>query len=555
MYPIKLSTNRLRILLKHIANEGLRYVPYPAYDILGPGGGVYITSHTPLTGKHLDWVENRNPTAGGQAYIEVTFGQHGETAPIAWVDETIKQSAEPELLSEAREKQKVREESAQNSAKQVATTAKQVATKAEKIYEIVGGIDFTAADLREADVAESMREFERSFGNLHEAVKMALDEYLDGNTLVMDLIFKFQLDKPTVQHALRVASFATEMAAQLAMSDSNDDNYMRTYFGELSALEVCILLGKSQSHVDSLDDAGIRNAYYELFRDELIEIFLGGFMHDCGMWNAPHYLQEAHEIKGAKLISETVEVQRFVPSLIKTVLFHSDITRLAKEHGAVEITESPDDPNKKSFHREFYSSLADAHSAIELRHGDFRADVLSPTDLRKVLPIALAEHYVTLTQEMDKTLHVEVVSDLAKYTSGGQFNSQVEVVAPRRSLVKLAGRLSVLVEGKKSNRSALLLDVEGYDAGSLYHGSDPNSPHLITLFVKRGDGSRDKADYVPASNPSLWNRSGGVKSRMYIPAGRLRNTLSFTVTGFMSEEVYAQIMKEYERAFEHRSHM
>ena len=37
-------------------------------------------------------------------------------------------------------------------------------------------------------------------------------EYLKGNTLVMDLILKFQLDKEKVGHGLKVAAFATEMA-------------------------------------------------------------------------------------------------------------------------------------------------------------------------------------------------------------------------------------------------------------------------------------------------------------------------------------------------------
>ena len=51
-------------------------------------------------------------------------------------------------------------------------------------------------------------------------MKKALDEYLHGNTLVMDLILKYQLDRETVRHALSVASFAsfaTEMATQLAL--------------------------------------------------------------------------------------------------------------------------------------------------------------------------------------------------------------------------------------------------------------------------------------------------------------------------------------------------
>ncbi len=52
------------------------------------------------------------------------------------------------------------------------------------------------------------------------------------------------------------------------------------------------------------------------------------FMHDCGLWTDPLFLPEGHEVKGARLISETTEVQRIAPALAKIVLFHSDIIRL-----------------------------------------------------------------------------------------------------------------------------------------------------------------------------------------------------------------------------------
>ncbi|MBT6149731.1 MAG: hypothetical protein HOH74_30105, partial [Gemmatimonadetes bacterium] len=151
-------------------------------------------------------------------------------------------------------------------------------------------------------------------------------------------------------------------------------------------------------------------------------------------------------------------------------------------------------------------------------------------------------------------------NDLAQQVRGGSFqrymvvlcNSRVEVVAPRRALVRLEGHLSVMVQTRKDSRRAVRLELDGYDAGSLLHGDDRNSPHLISLFLRRRDGSREKADYVGPRDPGLWDRAAGIDSRMYIAAGRYRNNLSYRVTGFMGEDVYTRVLAEYEQEYERR---
>ena len=156
---------------------------------------------------------------------------------------------------------------------------------------------------------------------------------------------------------------------------------------------------------------------------------------------------------------------------------------------------------------------------------------------------------------------MEVINDLSQHVRGGAFqrymvvlcNSRVEVVAPRRALVRLEGHLSVMVEKGKDSRRAVRLEVDGFDAGSLHHGRDRNSPHLITLFLARRDGSREKAEYVNPRDGALWDRAAGIDSRMYIAGGRHKNNLSCKVTGFMGEEVYARVLGEYEQEFERRN--
>ena len=63
-------------------------------------------------------------------------------------------------------------------------------------------------------------------------MKNALDEYLIGNTRVMDLILKFQLDKDTVRHALSVAAFATEMATSLGLREGDELAFSK-YFDQV----------------------------------------------------------------------------------------------------------------------------------------------------------------------------------------------------------------------------------------------------------------------------------------------------------------------------------
>jgi hypothetical protein len=541
MYSISLSTDRLRHLLHEIDENKLEYHLHPARDLPGPGGGVYITAQTRLTSKTLDWIENRNPSPDSTAYLDVVFVRDGEPPPRpgekteTGLPPGLSVAADDEPQQENKEKVERR---AEKVAEKVVTAAKEVALDAERVYRNIGKADFSMSDLDKPDVQASMREFERGFRQFRGAVKKAIDEYLDGNTLVMDLILKFKLDKPTVQHALSVAAFSTEMATLLAMKEgSGDEEQLQVYFGDLSNEHLMELLGEDPAQIDEgITSEQVHEKRYELFRNELVEIFLGGFMHDCGLWAEPFNFQEGHEVKGAKLIARTQEVHEFAPALVAIVLFHSDLVRLAKKHSAVLITEKPEDLEKTAYKREFYDSAEDAQTSIDLRHGNFEAEVLNPDHLRKILPVALAEHFISHTEDVYTKSPVDVIAELCQAVGSGQFpkymvvlcNSRVEVVAPRRSLVKLAGYISVIVDGKgKTSRRAQRLEVDGFDAGCLLHGRDRNSPHLITLFVRRGDGSRAKAEYVNPQEASLWERAAGLDSRMYLPAGRYRNNLSF----------------------------
>ena len=546
MDPISMSTERLRHLLKEIDEQELAYRICSAEDLMGPGGGIYIAAKTEIEVRHLDWLDRRNP-AGGATYLDVLV-LRGEAKHEKPVDLDLSAEDEPP--------QRNRRERAEHHSRQVVEQAQKVAQQAEDVYKAVGKLDFSAADLRQGSAEAGLREFEGRFKSFRGVVKKAIAEYLSGNTLVMDLILKFDLDKRTVRHSLNVAAFATEMASQLALGSTDG---LESYFGDLADAELAALLGGAAGDGEQAEveqQAELR----ALFERELVEIFLGGFMHDCGLWNEPYFLHEGHEVKGARLIWELDEVRTYAPSLVKVILFHSDIARLADRCGVVKVIEDPEDPERITFKREFYKTAKDANVALEMRPGNFMGRLLSQEDLRKVIPVALAERYITQTQNVNAKSRVEVIGELARYVTDGLFarymvalcNSQVEVVAPRRAYVRLAGSLSISVDDRKEGRRALKLEVADFEAGSLYHGADRNSPHLISLFVRAMDGGREKAEYVAAQDPALWERKAGADSRMYIPAGRFKNNLSIQVTGFISEEVYAKILAEYEQELTRR---
>ena len=549
-HSVNMSTERLRWLLAELHKNESDYRVCAADDIVGPGGAAYITAKTELTPKHLEWLDRRNPDPeNAPTTVDVVFyrGSAVESRPPEGA-----KAEEPVPQGDRRQRAEV-------AAAEVTERARLVATKAEKVYSSIGKLEFTAADLRTADSSARLQELEVHLRDFHASVRKAIDEYLEGNTLVLDLILKFQLDKQTVRHALNVAAFATEITAQMALKPGEENERLRTYFRNISDAEMVELLGE-ESPEDPWSSKERADRLMQLFRLELVEIFLAGFMHDCGLWNEPYFLDEGHEIKGAKIVSELPEVSTYAPALIKIVLMHSDLSRLATRFGVVKITEYPDDPERIMLRREFFRTEEEAESALKLRRGDFKSELLSAADLRKILPVALAEYYITQTQDVHAKSHSTVVTDLVRYADQGPFikymvvlcNSQIDVVAPRRSYVRLGGSISVLVPDRKKELKAKLLDVNGYDAGSLYHGDDRHSPHLISIFVRQADGRREKAEYVAADSSGLWDRSAGLHSRMYIPAGRFQNTLDFRVTGFMGEEAYEKILGEYEEELKKR---
>ena len=508
MSAISISTRDLRAILREARGKELGVAVRAAQDIYGPGGAVFIAANARINERHLAWLEQRNPAADRRpTYVEVVITQ--ERGPRAVPD-----LGEPATTVSERRRRAV------EVSREVVAKAEDVARKATEIYRIVGNAAFTMSALRNREVIENLQELENRVRHFHGSVRTAIDEYLVGNTLIMDLIARHDLATRTVQHGLNVAVFATELASQVLLKSDPSE--------------------RAADNPDAFQD----EASPECRRD-LAEVFLGGFMHDCGLWNEGPAAGESHEVIGAQLISRIPEISDFLPSLTKIVLLHSDAIRIATKPALVVVIDQPDVASKRSLKSEFYRTRDEARTAAGMRGGSAVAQVLDDHDLDKVIPVAVAEYCITQTEGFSAKSRPQVISRLADHAHDGPYlryivalcNSQVDVIAPRRAYLALDG--AIVGPGFE-------LDLSGHEAGSMWHTDDLYSPHLITLFEGREGGAKRRLDYVSPHDGQLWGRPQSAGRRLYLPAGRQKSTLSLRVTGFMSEDVYGNILGEYE---------
>jgi len=518
-----MSTRDLRRILRESASAQAGVVVRSARDIHGPGGAVFIAAQVKLTERHLAWLEQRNPAADRRpTYVEVTLSH-----------ESGRRLPDLGRVQEAPDSPQERRRRATEASRQVVEKANDVSRQAVQVYRIVGAGAFTDSALRRPEVRENLAELNQRIEHFHASVHAALDEYLVGNTLIMDLIARHDLATRAVQHGLNVAVFATEIASQVML---------RAAGGGAEGLA---------AHYGSLGVTGEATAdLVDLQKRDLAEIFLAGFMHDCGLWNQSAESDASHEAVGARLLRNIPELQGFAPSLTRIVLFHSDLLRMATKAGLLQVVEHPDDPQRMRFAAEFYRSREDAVTAAGLREAG-RAEVLDDADLHKVIPVAMAEYCITQTEGFHARSRAEAIGRIASPAQNGLYatyvvalcNAEIEVIAPRRAYVELQGH--VVLPGRR-------VPLDGYQGGSMWHTDDMYSPHLVTLFAPDESGRRRRLAYTSPHDPSFWGRGGEADARMYIPAGRQRATLALRVTGFMSEDVYTNILGEYELELRHQ---
>ena len=525
MEIVSMTTRSLRDILQKARQQDLGFRILVARDIMGPGGSVFIAARTELTERHLTWLEQRNPSPRGPTYVDVSFSQESPTATL---------TTDLDLAAEAPDTAADRRRRASTLSREVGARAEEVVRQAREVYRIVGETSISGSALRNRKVRENLSDLDQRLQQFHQAARAALDDYLAGNTLIMDLIAQYDPGPRAVIHGLNVAVFATELASHIVIKAGDETD-----------------AGAAEAEEQPPQNAPISSA--------LVEVFVGGFLHDCGLWDESHAPPEGHEAAGARLIWNLPQLRELAPNLVKIVLFHSDALRMANKPALVQIATHPDDADKLRFEGEFFASVQEAHKALRTQPDHVRATLLDEADRRRVLPVALAEYCITQTEGFEARTRGEAIGRLTRYSSDELYmqyvvalcNAQVEVVAPRRAYVELDGHLALPHPGAQGQP----LELNGFAGGSILHGNDPSSPHLIVLSASGPDGRQQNLKYVDPHDPALWGRSADTSRRFYIAAGRHTDTISIKVTGFMSEAAYDNILGEYERALRGRMQM
>ena len=409
---VSMSTRNLRALMRKIKETELGYRVCAARDIVGPGGGVYLAADHELRPRHLSWLEQRNPARRTTpTVVDVIFvREHGSTDDI---------HTQFDIPLEGEDQKERRQQRAEEVSKEVITRGEDVVHAAHKIFQIVEEAPHDAG--AGGETQHSFEGLGRQMLLFCESVAVALGEYLDGNTLIMDLISEYE-GTQIVRHGLQAAVFATELESRRAARIAAD---------------------QAQSDAESGRKTIDRDAD---LRPDLQQIFLGGFMHDCGLWNESSRDIEGHERAGAHLVANLTSPGGLAPVLANMILFHSEAARLANRSGLLKLCLQRGSSSWSAIDYELHKTQEAANVALRARG---RTGVLlSAEETRLVIPVAVAEYYLTHTEGFEAKSRAECIGQLTRLVGLEPYseymlalcNSQVEVVAPRRSYVQLGRR-------------------------------------------------------------------------------------------------------------------
>lgn len=249
-------------------------------------------------------------------------------------------SGTPEEEESERAAQTVQQR-ASRAARDVASKANEVAAAAKNVQSIGIGLHAKPADRSRSDVKAMFKEMEHALRQLKGNTQIAIDEYLGNqNPLVLDLIKEYDLDLDAARHGLHVACFATELAAHLTAEG---------YFGKVAPDDLYERAGVDESGRVYTPEA-LESLRERLVRTELVEIFMGGFLHDAGLWSNAIY--EGHAERAALVVSEIPELHEIAEALLDIVYLHDDLEALSQSGGVIWSRNETDD--KVTFEKDFY---------------------------------------------------------------------------------------------------------------------------------------------------------------------------------------------------------
>lgn len=500
-----------------------------------PGGGEMITYNSHLTPSALQFIARRKRSL--DASVSVIVYDSGD-------DEKFKSFRErgalpADIVQDAERDND--EERAKRTTQRVTRSARRVSKHAEQVHGVLAGAPIQSKDLTRPEVKQALSVFGAALKRFRKNTEKAIEEYIEhGNTLIMDLITQHEINVVSLKHALKVACFATELVAMMGEDE---------YFSKVSQEAIFEQLGEKPD--GPVADKVLKAKKQTLFKRELVEVFLGGFMHDAGLWQNGR--TESHEIRGALIVAQTPQIESVSQSLIDLVLFHSDIQELAAHEGVLRIFGFSDTGEVVAFQREFFKTFDDVKVAEKFKQKNFSFKIFTDADLRKVIPVAIAEVFISRTQSRKPVSRHDAITDLAKLSEGGLYqtymvalcNMQSQVIAPARAMVELGGSISI-----NRGDQPRWFDTTGSQAVSVGHDDSRHAPHLIVIFAREEDGSQKILSYLAPKDRRLWDRADA-ECRMYIPGGRFRS-LSYKVVAILRQDIYDKHFRAYEEEVQQR---
>lgn len=495
-----------------------------------PGGGEMITYNSHLTPRALQFIARRKRSL--DAPISVIVYESGDDEKFKSFRDRSQLPAEFANDTEALDS----EQRAKRATQRVTRSARRVSRHAEQVHGLLSGAPFQSKDLTRPEVKQALSVFGAALKRFRQNTETAIEEYIDhGNTLIMDLITHHEINVVSLKHALKVACFATELVAMMGEDE---------YFANVSPEVIFEQL--EEKLPPQMTDKIIKEKKQLLFKRELVEVFLGGFMHDAGLWQGG--MQDGHEIRGAMIVAQTPQIESVSKTLIDMVLFHSDIKELATNEGVLRIFGFSDDGDLVAFQRDFFKTRDDVKIDEKFEKKNYSYKVFTETDLRKIIPVTIAEVFISRTQSRKPISRHDAITGLASLSEGGLYqaymvalcNMQSDVIAPARAMVALEGSISI-----NRGEQPRWFDTSGSQAVSVGHDDSRHAPHLIVIFAREEDGGQKILSYLGPKDQRLWDRADA-ECRMYIPGGRFRS-LSYKVVAILRRDIYDKHFKAYEQ--------
>ena len=125
--------------------------------------------------------------------------------------------------------------------------------------------------------------------------------------------------------------------------------------------------------------------------------FWAGLCTIAGCGTNPARMIEGHERMGAQLVSNLTSLDGMAPALANMILFHSEAARLASRAGLLKWRRPRGGSHWVEIEYGLHKTPEAARAALKAR-GHAAGDLLSAEETHLVIPVAVAEYYLTHTE-------------------------------------------------------------------------------------------------------------------------------------------------------------